>query len=46
MGQVVLILIYINQLLPHIIIPIALFIIPMKANFKSQGLVVVDIWLR
>lgn len=41
LGQLVLILIEINQLLPHIIIPIAIFVVPMRSKNKTQGLLVV-----
>lgn len=42
LGQLVLILIEINQLLPHIIIPIAIFVVPMKSKNKTQSLIVVN----
>lgn len=34
MGQAVLVLIEINQLLPHLIIPLAVFVVPMKSKTK------------
>ena len=38
LGQFMLILIEINQLIPHLIIPIALYIIPIKNTRKSTEL--------
>lgn len=37
-GQAMLVLIEINQLLPHLIIPVALYIIPVKRSSKSSDL--------
>lgn len=38
MGQVILVIVEINQLIPHLIIPIALYVIPVKTIRKSADL--------
>jgi hypothetical protein len=38
LGQFMLILIEVNQLLPHIIIPLAVFMVPMKAKTKKLNI--------
>jgi hypothetical protein len=35
LGQIVLYIVEINQLIPHLIIPVALYVIPFKKNRKS-----------
>ena len=35
LGQVVLVIVEINQLIPHLVIPIALYVIPIKSNRRS-----------
>lgn len=38
LGQLMLIMIEVNQLLPHIIIPLAVFIVPMKTKTKKVNI--------
>ncbi len=38
MGQFMLIMIEVNQLLPHIIIPLAVFMVPMKTKTKKLNI--------
>lgn len=38
-GEIVLVIIEINQLIPHLIIPIALYVIPVRRNRKSTDVI-------
>ena len=38
LGQFMLIMIEVNQLLPHIIIPLAVFMVPMKTKTKKLNI--------
>lgn len=35
LGQIVLVIVEINQLIPHLVIPIALYVIPIESNRRS-----------
>ena len=44
-GQIILVIIEINQLLPHLIIPVALVIVTARAKRKRSMLVIVILYL-
>lgn len=46
LGQVVLVIVEINQLIPHLVIPIALYVIPIKSNRSSTEVFLQDTLLE